>query len=193
MPIVERTALILLAAGRATRFGSGKLAQPLLGRPLGLHVAETLAGLAFAERIAVVGDAPLDYRALGFRCVTNPDPAAGLAGSVRLGVAAAAGGVEIGAVLIVLADMPQVTAAHVLRLFAAASEDGLAVASSDGRVAGPPALFGRELFAPLMAVSGDAGARDLIRAGRHVVASPDELVDVDTVEELDRLRAMFNG
>ena len=33
----------------------------------------------------------------------------------------------------------------------------------------------------------------MILAGRHVVASPDELIDVDTEEELAELLAKFGG
>ncbi len=33
-------------------------------------------------------------------------------------------------------------------------------------------------------------ARDLVRAGRHVVTTPAELIDIDTPEDLDRLRAI---
>jgi molybdenum cofactor cytidylyltransferase len=45
----------------------------------------------------------------------------------------------------------------------------------------------------LLALEGEAGARDLIRAGRHVVTTPAELIDVDTPEELARLRAQVSA
>ena len=38
---------------------------------------------------------------------------------------------------------------------------------------------------------GDEGGRALIRAGFHVVTSPDELIDIDTPEDLAALRARF--
>ncbi|HWU72072.1 MAG TPA: nucleotidyltransferase family protein, partial [Sphingomonas sp.] len=65
------------------------------------------------------------------------------------------------------------------------------VASSDGVRPKPPALFGANRFDALETLEGDAGARDLILAGRHVVTHPDELIDVDTEEELDELMAKF--
>jgi molybdenum cofactor cytidylyltransferase len=45
----------------------------------------------------------------------------------------------------------------------------------------------------LLDITGDQGARDLIRAGRHVVTSPAELIDVDTPEELDELRRLVHA
>ena len=192
MTRVEDTALVLLAAGRSERFGDvgSKLEEPFLNRPLGLHVAVALEDMPFRERIAVTGKARIDYAAHGYRCIANDDPAASMASSLRLGVTAAK---ERGAaaVLIALADMPRVTAAHVFRLFDAARNGDTVVASSDGCDTKPPALFGAGQFDFLLTLKGNEGARDLVRSGRHVVASPAELIDVDTPEELEQLRALI--
>ncbi len=189
---VEDTVLVLLAAGRGTRFGDigCKLDEPFLGRALGLHVVTVLEGLPFRERVAVTGTAKVDYAAHGFRVLANDDPSLGMARSVGIGVAhARAIGAE--AVLVALADMPRVTAAHIHRLFDASTGASSVVASSDGRDAKPPALFGRERFDFLCALDGDEGARGLVRAGRHVVTSPAELIDVDTREDLAQLNALI--
>lgn len=185
MLAIEETMLVLLAAGRSERFGGGKLAADLGGVPLGLHVVHALAELPFRARVAVVGPAALDYAAHGFRVIRNGDPARDMASSLRLGVAAAEGA----AVLLALADMPCVTATHVRRLFDAAEGDHAVVASTNGARPSPPALFGRARFAALLQVTGDKGARELIAGARHVPAPAGELVDVDTVEELEALRS----
>ena len=108
---------------------------------------------------------------------------------MKLGVAWAKAQGAAG-VLIALADMPLVTAAHVLRLFDAARDDHTVVASSSGRNPMPPALFGAGMFDVLLALDGDRGARDLVRSGRHVAVPPAELTDVDTPEDLERLRIL---
>lgn len=187
----ERVALVLLAAGRSRRFNDGdKLAEPFLDKPLAYHVVTALEDLPFLARIAVVHETALDFAALGYRVVTNDDPASGQARSLRLGVRAAQ---ESGAdaVLVALADMPRVTAAHVLRLMDGGDGADAIVASSDGVQPGPPALFGRNRFAELLDIDGDQGARDLIRRGHHVIASPNELVDIDTQEDLKALRERY--
>ncbi|KAK0349348.1 hypothetical protein LTR94_033484, partial [Friedmanniomyces endolithicus] len=92
------------------------------------------------------------------------------------------------AILIALADMPRVTAAHIYRLFDAADSEDAVVASSDGVAPRPPALFGRNRFDDVLAIRGDQGARDLIQAGRHVVTNAAELIDVDTRADLAALR-----
>lgn len=189
MIAIEDTVLVLLAAGRGSRFGDigSKLAEPFLGRAVGLHVAVTLEDMPFRRRIAVVGRSALDYAAHGFDLIANDDPDQGMARSVRLGVEQARS-MGAAAVLIALADMPRVTATHILRLFDAVDSHDAVVASSDGVAPKPPALFGRGRFDFLMTLEGDAGARDLVRAGRHVVTTPSELIDVDTPEELVMLR-----
>ena len=191
---LERTVLVLLAAGRGTRFGDieSKLEAEFLGRPLGLHVATALESLPFLRRIAVVGHTKLDYASRGFEICENDDPAEGMARSVRIGVHAAER-TDADGVLIALADMPRVTAAHVHRLFDSSTDADTVVASSDGVDPKPPALFGRGRFAFLKTLSGDEGGRDLVRAGRHVVTAPAELIDVDTPEELERLRALVRS
>lgn len=194
MIAIEDTVLVLLAAGRGSRFGDigSKLEERFLNRPVGLHVAVALEDLPFRRRIAVTGPARLDYGAHGFDVIDNDDPEQGMARSVRLGVAEAHA-MDAAAVLIALADMPRVTAAHVYRLFDAADDHDAVVASSDGRSPKPPAIFGRGRFDFLLTLDGDAGARDLVRAGKHVVTTPAELIDVDTPAELEMLRESVNA
>ncbi|HEX8486709.1 nucleotidyltransferase family protein [Sphingomonas sp.] len=194
MIAVERTVLLLLAAGRSARYGDvgSKLDEDFLGRPLGLHVAVTLQALPFLDRLAITGRCGIDYAAHGYRVLRNEAPEDGIAGSIVLGVAAArACGAD--AVLLALADMPRVTAAHIHRLFDAARGPDAVVASSDGVDTSPPALFGSDRFDFLLSLTGDEGARDLVRAGRHVVTTPAELIDVDTAEELAELRALVTA
>ncbi len=187
----QQTALILLAAGRSRRFDDGdKLAEPFLDKPLAFHVVTALEKIPFRARIAIVSDTALDFAALGYRVVENPDPSRGRARSLCRGVLAAK---ELGAeaVLVALADMPRVTAAHVHRMFDAADGPATIVASSDGVRPMPPALFGRDVFPQLLAIDGAEGAVELIKRGHHVVAPPAELVDIDTQDDLVELRELY--
>lgn len=190
---VEKTILVLLAAGSSRRFGdTDKLDEEFLGRPLGLHVAVALEDVPFKERVVVRDSCKIDYAAHGYRVMQNPDPNRGMASSLGIGVACAK---EQGAdaVLIALADMPRVTAAHIHRMLDVTDGPESVVASSDGLDAKPPALFGRGHFDDLLALKGAMGARDLVRGGRHVVASDTELIDIDTPADLERLRALVHS
>jgi len=194
MLAVENTLLVLLAAGRSQRFGDigSKLDQDFLGRPLGLHVAVALEDMPFKERLAVVGAQELDYGQHRFRVTHNADRDLGMATSVQIGVRRAQ---ELGAeaILVALADMPRVTAAHIHRMFDASEGEMTVVASSDGRAPKPPALFGHGQFQCLLDLAGDTGARELVKGGRHVVTTPAELIDVDTLDELEKLRVLVHA
>ncbi len=188
MIAAEEVVLVLLAAGRSERFGAAdKLAADLNGISMGLHVVAALADVPFRARLAVRSGCGLDVAAYGYTDIANPRPELGMSGSVRLGVECART-MGATAVLIALADMPCVTAAHVRRLLDAGGADDAVVASSDGTKPTPPALFGRGRFDALLGLTGDAGARDLLRGGRHVTTDSAELVDIDTLEELRALR-----
>lgn len=193
MIAVEDTVLVLLAAGGSTRFGdTNKLEAEFLGKPVGLHVVTALESIPFKRRVAVIDGCSLDFAGRDFAVIHNDDTSAGMSRSVALGVAEAERlGAE--AVVIALADMPRVTAAHIHRLLDAADSGDAVVASSDGVQPRPPVAFGRDRFAFLKALTGDEGARDLVRGGKHVVTSPAELIDIDTPEDLAKLRELVHA
>ena len=184
---VEACALVLLAAGRSLRFGGAdKLQEMFLGKPLAFHVVTALEDVPFKARFAVCSNTDLDFAGRGYAVLHNDDPGDGMAGSVKLGVAAARR-LGCGGVVIALADMPRVTATHIHRLFEAADGPDAVVASSDGVRPSPPALFGAGQFDALLMLEGDEGARAMVRAGRHVIAPEAELLDIDRPEDLERL------
>ena len=119
------------------------------------------------------------------RLVHNPDYAEGISTSLRRGLAALDDGVE--AVLVCLADMPEVRARHVEKLIAAFDPvEGreICVPVHRGK-RGNPVLFGRRFFEPMGQVRGDVGARHLIGEFSDWVCEvpmddPAVLVDLDT-------------
>lgn len=180
---------VLLAAGRSRRFGGDdKLLAPVAGAPLALHAAARIAELAPGRRIAVCPDSEgalaRELAALDFEIVVNADEAAGLSRSLACGIAAAARGSEAAA-LVMLADMPFVTTAHLRALLARFDpSQAPVVASTDGDTAMPPALFARSLFDPLQAGAGDRGGKALLEGAALVAAAPGELADIDRPEDL---------
>jgi molybdenum cofactor cytidylyltransferase len=189
MTRIENTVAVLLAAGLSRRYGgAGKLVAEFRGKPLVLHAAGTIAALPFSRRLAVCrsGDdelaAMLDQ--LGFVVVRNPDPAQGMASSLALGVAAAG---EPEALVIALADMPLVTAAH-LRMLVDRLALGSIVASvaRDSDAPTPPAAFSRPYLPDLLRLTGDKGARHLLQGADLVVAPEGTLADFDTPEDFRR-------
>jgi CTP:molybdopterin cytidylyltransferase MocA len=111
---------IVLAAGAGSRFGGGKLAASIDGKPVLAHVLDALAEAGLANPVVVLapgGDHPAIDLGNAER-ITNPDPGRGLASSLQLGWAGAMGAERPpDAVVVTLGDQPLIRA-EVLRSIA---------------------------------------------------------------------------
>jgi molybdenum cofactor cytidylyltransferase len=186
---------VILAAGAATRFGGGKLAASLEGRPLLRHVVDAAVAAAL-DPIVVVE--PPDGRLAGLdlapaRRVVNPTPQDGLSGSVRIGLRALDDDRELDAAVILPGDQPRVRPAVIRALIAAAADPPhtpFVVPRYAGDGAPNPILARRSIWRLADELAGDRGFGPL-------VAAHDELVryvpvdgsnpDVDTPADLRRL------
>lgn len=173
------TALILLAAGRGSRFGGGKLGSILAGIPLARHAADRLAALPFTRRVAICS--PSTPVLQGFERLMLDPAQAPLSRSIATGIAALG---DEPAAMIALADMPLVPAAHFAALLDAF--DGDVVASRVNGLAMAPAVFGSSHFPALLRLTGDRGAGALLHGARSIELDPALALDVDTVDDLAR-------
>jgi molybdenum cofactor cytidylyltransferase len=189
-----KVAAVVLAAGRSTRMGPvNKLTADFHGAALVRHAAEAAVGSRAADVVVVTGhDAPAVKQALGgldLRFVENPDFADGLASSVKAGIAAVPA--DCAGAVILLGDMPGVTAPLVDALIDAFKETGggnICQPRYDGRP-GNPVLWPRRLFAEFAGLSGDVGAKPLINKRRTEVLGVDVgtgaiHMDIDAPEDL---------
>jgi molybdenum cofactor cytidylyltransferase len=176
----KRVVAVVLAAGRAERFGSDKLLHPLDGKPLAEHVAATLSALPLIARIAICPAGNGARRDLflrhGFDIVDNPHPEQGMGTSLALGAQRAIT-LDADAMLVCLADMPYVTREHLLALL---KVDAPAVATESNGTRSPPAVFARALLPELATLTGDHGARALLKTAATVSAAPALVRDFDT-------------
>ncbi|MDB6146302.1 MAG: family 2 glycosyl transferase [Pseudomonas sp.] len=186
---------IVLAAGQGSRYrdiagaDQDKLLAPCIGRdgitrPVIEQVLLSLQGvvdsvvlLTRPERLEVIG---LGQR---YGCQVEVLASAGMGNSIAAAVAAQP---DHRGWLIVLGDMPFVLPETLSRLVELLDDDNICVPVS-GTEHGHPVAFGRRFGLPLMALSGDRGAKRLFRPGlvREVpVEDPGVLWDVDTPERL---------
>lgn len=186
--------LAILAAGRGARFGGRKLEALVGGAMLGTITAARLSTVDFAARLVIADPAHARlikaFAALGFNTVANDQPEAGLSRSVSLAAQAAQ---QHGAdsLLICLADMPNVSVAHVTAMLRCFAQAPRVMGSSCEGAAMPPALFPRGDLARLAAFSGDQGARGLLSTATLIEADAWTLADVDTAEELSEVSRLY--
>ncbi|WP_431052760.1 nucleotidyltransferase family protein [Roseateles sp. L2-2] len=193
----RRPAVVVLAAGRGQRFrGEGhKLEQVVNGDTvLALTLRQTMASGLPMLVVTSTALAPLVRRHVASRdMLVLPDqdrlgrPAPlGMGHSIAAGVAATG---DAPGWLILPADMPMVRSSTLAAVAQAIEHDPIAYAQHRGR-RGHPVGFNAELFSELASLQGDEGARRLLArypAQAVEVDDPGVLIDVDTVEDLERL------
>jgi molybdenum cofactor cytidylyltransferase len=194
----RRPVIVVLAAGRGMRFkGPGhKLEQALgpetlLSRTL-KHAVETRLRVVVvtSERLAATVRDTVAARDI----ITMPEfDERGRAQPVGMGHSIAAGVAATGDAegwLIVPADMPMLQASSMLAVARELEHYPVCFAQYKGQ-RGHPVGFNAELFSELVGLQGDEGARRIVaRYPSHGVEldDPGVLLDIDTVEDLARLR-----
>jgi molybdenum cofactor cytidylyltransferase len=186
---------VVLAAGQSVRFGGKKQTALLGSATLVGRVLESVSRSKVHEVVLVAGQDEEELtRGLdpGIRVVRNARSREGMSTSLQLGLASISP--DSAGAIVLLADQPFVSAGLVDRLIERyRRKRAKIVAAFDGAVVSPPVLIDRSLFPKLRRLSGEAGAKAVIRgmaAGEveYVRARPNELMDIDTREDLDRAR-----
>ena len=186
-------AALVLAAGQSSRMGgTNKLLAGVDGVPMVLRAVNAALASKAASVTVVTGHEADQVEALLAGCrvnlVRNPDYAHGMSTSLRAGIRALPPEAE--AAVVLLADMPRVSAVHVDRLIDAfeAQRPAIVVPQRNGR-RGNPILWPRAFFAAMQNVAGDQGARGVLEANagriRFVDIDDDAIhADVDTPDDL---------
>ncbi len=183
---------IILAAGASTRMGMPKQLLAVEGKPLIVRAVEAALGSPTWPVIVVLGANAEKIRPALTRhpviVTENAAWAEGMAASIRTGITALQQFSRMldGAV-IALCDQPAFSADSIGRLLAARRDTGRSIVASrySGRQ-GAPALFLREHFATLGALTGEEGARALLNGDASQVAAvemPELALDLDTPED----------
>ena len=190
---------IVLAAGGSTRMGRPKMLLPAGGGTLLSAAVAPLLEAGLERVVVVLGDRAEEVRR-GARLPADPrlvlvictDWLDGMASSLKRGLEACAGA---DAVVVALGDQPGVTAERVRMVTAAFGPGRDLVVPVHRGIPAHPVLFGRSLFPELERLSGDVGAREVIRRheGEAVEIEVEVLPDIDTEEDYRRFTARFGN
>ncbi len=189
--------ILILAAGASSRMqGGDKLLEKVENQPLvttmvqralktQLPVYVTLSGLDHPRAIALSG--------MSADLIEVTDAAMGMGHSICAGVAALPPNAT--GVMIVPADMPELTSCDLDTMIQAFDPDGpiLRGASTQGK-AGHPVIFPARFFGALRQLRGDTGARAIIQQNKtdlRMVTLPAShaLTDLDTPEDWQAWRS----
>jgi CTP:molybdopterin cytidylyltransferase MocA len=179
---------LILAAGAGSRYGrSSKLLADLGGRPLLEHAIEAQCSVPELESIVVVlgaHSAAILQRVDFMRAapIVSASWREGIAASLRCGISALP---DAERVILTLGDEPLMTPEIIAKFLASAPGTR---ATYDGQP-GHPVVLGREQLRGVASLTGDRGARELLRGGPTIeCGSLGARGDVDTPEDLDALR-----
>jgi molybdenum cofactor cytidylyltransferase len=191
----QRFGALILAAGASRRMGRTKALLEIGGQTLVVRAALAALAAPVWPVVVVLGAQAAQIRPALARLpvlpVENPAWSEGMASSLRAGVAALRQfSRQLDGALVALCDQPAFSAETIGRLLAAQRETGLGIAAARyGGRCGAPALFLREHFAALAALTGEEGARLLLNGDPARVAAvdlPELAADLDTPEDYAR-------
>ena len=184
--------IIVLAAGSSSRMrGADKLMQDIEGQPLLRRQVERASAVSSSVIVTLPAPPHPRYPALtelDVDCVPVPEAALGMAHSLRAGLAALPENAEHA--MILLPDMPKVTAADIAQVVNAVTETSDALIwrgmTSKGEP-GHPIVFHHSLFKNLSGLTGDQGGAQVVSQNKDkicFVPLPDDhaRLDLDTPE-----------
>ncbi|WP_435657094.1 nucleotidyltransferase family protein [Brucella pituitosa] len=171
MSRTPQIAIIVLAAGKSRRFGAAdKLLSFHNGKPLAAHVASSLRGLPYSFGVVVARNPSVAKLFQQTRLqYLFPQNTSSQSDTLKAGLAFVE---KRGAshVLLVLADMPNISRAHLKELTSRIGYQPRI--SNNGSNILPPALIPRSLFGKLRRLHGDSGAGKILRAHYGTIKVP---------------------
>jgi molybdenum cofactor cytidylyltransferase len=192
---------VLLAAGLSRRYGREKLEELIHQKRLIDWAIDHLKASVIDEVIIVVNPetsslVQMDLLQNRVKKVVNFFPSRGMSSSIRCGLESCSS--ESDAVLIALADMPAVHPRIITQLVSRWKlKPGQIVAPRFKEQQGNPVIIPRILWDEIRALRGDVGCKAILRehpSQIEWVEMDDDaiLLDVDHVEDWERLRSRWN-
>jgi molybdenum cofactor cytidylyltransferase len=188
--------IILLAAGASSRLGKPKQLLLYKGKTLLQHGIQVAVDTGSKAIVAVLG-ANADFLIKetanqAIEVILNKDWNEGMASSIRCGIKyLQEKEPEVDAAIIMVCDQPYVTTQLLTDLVIKYQATGKPiVASSYENNQGTPALFDKTIFAALLELKGDVGAKKIMKENSGIVELvkfPLGNIDIDTNENYEEL------
>ena len=191
-----RVAAVVLAAGGSARFRKPKQFAPFRGETFIRRIVAAAIEARCTPVVVVTGKDSarigLELSGLTVSIAVNPYWQSGVGSSIVVGIRHAMNlAPDVDAVVLLTCDQPFVTAAVLAQIIQLRLTSGKPiVASAYAETIGIPALFDRSCFPDLLRLKGDSGAKGIILARPHDVASfdfPAGEIDIDTAADYEKL------
>ncbi|WP_260293675.1 nucleotidyltransferase family protein [Sedimenticola hydrogenitrophicus] len=195
---MSRLACLVLAAGAGSRFGGRKQLAPIAGKAMLVRTLERLVPLFRGDLYTVLGAYHDEVRPLIgelSQIIVHPAWRSGLGSSIARGVTEIGQRAAYDGIMLALADQVAVGRRDYARLIDRFDGTTLVAARYADRT-GVPALFPAPYFDRLRQLTGDQGARSLLKAQAEQVIAvpmPTAKTDIDTQGELLHFSRILQG
>lgn len=192
------TGVIILAAGSSSRLGSPKQLLAYAGSTLLQHAVDTALASDAVHVVVVLGananSIKQELKDTTADIVVNDAWEEGMASSIRCGLQTLLKiNSQLEAVLLMVGDQPFVTATLLNDLLDVyRKEQRSIVASKYETTFGTPVLFTNKFFTELLELTGDVGAKSLVRkymSEAAFVSFPQGEIDIDTMEDYKKVES----
>jgi molybdenum cofactor cytidylyltransferase len=194
---IKNCAAVILAAGQSSRLGRPKQLLKYQNKTL-LQRAIDAAKQSSVQSIVVVLGSNADIilnetDTSEIHVVINDDWQTGMASTIRSGIQSLQKlNSNADAAILMVCDQPFVTPQLLDNLIKIHAETGMPIIASEyDATIGTPALFHKQLFAELMILKGDSGAKKIMMRNGDFLATisfPKGSIDIDTIDDYEALR-----
>lgn len=184
---------IVMAAGLSKRMNKDKLKMKLMDKYIYEHILDTIKKLnCFKDVVVVAKDEDILNKAvgIGFKAVKNNASHLGQSESIKLGIINAH---LTDGYMFFVADQPFIKEGTIKKLVSVFQENPnkIIIASCNGANSNPT-IFPAELKNELIYLKGDVGGKTIIKNNlKNVIKvdiqSQEEFMDIDTMEDYDRI------
>ena len=190
---MQKTAILILAAGSSSRMGKPKQLLPYKNTTLlGIAIEQAQKSNVNAVFCVLGANAEIIEKSIEkhqIETIYNPNYKDGLSSSIVTGIDYLSTK-DFDAVLILLADQPKITSSFLNQLLKT-SEENIAkiIACNYDKNIGVPAIFPKKYFVELLKLKGDKGAKDLLKKYQTeiITMKPFDLIDIDTKKDYKNL------
>ena len=193
---MDNTAIVILAAGNSTRFGSIKQLLHFNGKTLLQHAIDEAATAEIQQILVITGANANEVSASivnnKIEIIFNDDWQEGMASGIVAGITRLTSLYnDVDKIIIAVCDQPFITSALFEQLYQMQRIIGKGiVACAYADTLGTPVLFTKKYFDQLLSLQGDEGAKKLLKAYSYDVAKvdfPKGYIDIDTEVDYQQL------
>ncbi|MFN8339321.1 MAG: nucleotidyltransferase family protein [Saprospiraceae bacterium] len=200
--IINKTAILILAAGGSSRLGKPKQLLPMGQSSLLNHVIDVAQESGIDLVVTVLGayfdEVHKSIQHQNITIIRNEQWQQGMASSIVFSINhIMINFPDIQQVIILLGDQPLLKANDLIKLIELQDVNNAQIVYTDyGKNFGPPILFTKKTFPSLLQLKGDEGAKKIIKTNQYFSSSIRAVgsdFDIDTEGDYETIKKVLNS